>query len=164
MRLTQFLRTFVSKCTREGSALENLGAETPSPSQRTCWSLPHGCRHHLLPHKTPWFRHLFATLAAVLSLSSLRPDRILHRREKKKAPCLLFSQVPRWGTRAAQCSHLRLPSWTVALKQEGFQRRPIPTVDVRTGRLRLFQRQRENWWQWGLKTGQGGKLRIRSLI
>lgn len=64
--------------------------------------------------------------------------------KKKKAPCLLFSQVPRWGTRAAQCSHLRLPSWTVALKQETFQRRRIPTVDVRTGRLRLFQRQREN--------------------
>ena len=29
MRFTQFLRTFASKYMREGSALENLGAETP---------------------------------------------------------------------------------------------------------------------------------------
>ena len=147
---------------REGSALE-IQERRPLPFPVYRLKPPHGFSTVSRPVGLPDWGISFP-LWLLFSLGSLFYQTGFYTGGKKKLPSLLFSQVPSGGTRASQCSCLRLPSWTVAVKQERFQRRPIPTVDVRTGRPRLFQRQTELMTVSLLKTGQGGKLRIWSLM
>lgn len=163
MRFTQFLRTFaLGQMQAWGSALETSGAETPPLPSAPSGATARVQAPSLVPQDSRTRASLFHS--GRCSHSGHFDQTGFYIGGEKKLPCFLFSQVPRWGTRAAQCSHLRLPSWTGSVKQERFQRRPIPTVDVRTGRPRLFQRQRELMTVSLLKTGQGGKLRIRSLM